>query len=245
MRYGINVLMAFIAALLGAFWVLSGQYRLIYVNHYFVLALVIMLSIAFYKKIYQWLKSINRYSWLILFCYLSGTMAMEYAEHGHTSSFEGFFITLPLALAFIFWSQKSSRLLGLLGTDYFTKEEVFKIDFFLITAAFMLAGCISVLINSFVVIGEFRAVWPFLVWYISGYGALIAGIFSIIGLTRREWHKKYTLIFSLIIITLYGMIDFMPGKIKFLNFGEVHTFYAVSIFLIIIHLIRCLRGNQR
>ena len=199
-----------------------------------------MLSIAFYKKIYQWLKSINRYSWLILFCYLSGTMAMEYAEHGHTSSFEGFFITLPLALAFIFWSQKSSRLLRLLGTDYFTKEEAFKIDFFLITAAFMLAGCVSVLINSFVVIGEFRAAWPFLVWFISIYGALNAMGFSIIGLIDSRPHRNYTLFCSLVIIIIYNMLDFIPKKFSFLYLGKIDIHYIVSILLIVMHLIRCL-----
>ena len=99
MRYAINVLMSFIVALVVAVWVLSGQYRSIYVNDYLMCATVIMLGAVFHKKIYQWIKEINRYSWLIIFCYLSSMMAMvEYECHGHAAPFEGFIITSPLAL---------------------------------------------------------------------------------------------------------------------------------------------------
>lgn len=240
MRYSINVLMSFIVALVVAVWVLSGQYRSIYVNGYLMCATVIMLGTVFHKKIYQWLKAINRYSWLIILCYLSGTMAMEYECHGYTAPFEGFFITVSLAFAFIFWSQKSSRLLKLRSTEFSTKEERFKIDFFLITTAFMLFGCISVLINSFVVIGEFRAAWPFLVWFISIYGALNAIAFSIIGLMDSRPHKNYTLFCSLGIIIVYNMLDFIPKKFSFLYLGKIDIHYIVSILLIVMHLIRCL-----
>lgn len=224
---------------------MSGGCYLIHTNSYIVCLIVIVLAMIFHKKIYQSLKSINGYSWSIIICYLSGTMAMEYEGIGHTAAFEGFSLTFLLALAFVFWSQKNSRLLQLRNTKFFTKIESFKIDFFLITAAFFVEICISVLINSFVVIGEFRAAWPFLVWFMSIYGALNAIAFSIVGLIDSQPHKNYTLFCSLGIIIIFNMLDFIPQKFSFLYLGKINIHYIVSILLIIMHLIRCLLLRHR
>jgi hypothetical protein len=244
----VSILTAFFIAFLATLWILSGGCYSIHMNGYIgyymhsriVCSAVIALALIFHKRIYQSLKAINGYSWLIILCYLSGTMAMEYEGRGHTVPFEGFFITLPLVLAFVFWSQKNSRLLRLPSTEFSTKKVTFKIDFFLITMAFMLVGCISVLINSFVVIGEFRTVWPFLVWFISIYGALNAIAFSIIGLMDSRPHKNYTLLCSLGIIIIYSILDFTPKKFSFLNLGMIDIHYVISILLITMHFIRCL-----
>jgi hypothetical protein len=182
MRDTIHIFIAFIFALIGTFIMMNGSFNWLLItlfmnrNVLILPVLFIMIILMFNKKTGGILKQINRYTWLIIICYLSGTLAMEYQSYMLSVPFEGVFMTLPLVLAFIYWSQKNNKLLFLNGSEI-TKKEGFKIDSFLITTSFLLAGFVSLtmdLNNS-----DLRAFWPFFIFFISVFGFIFSLIYSL------------------------------------------------------------------
>ena len=85
MHNTIRVISAFIIALISTFFMMNGQLarlaKAFFMNTDVIIVLVIIIAIIFFKHIVQLMKNINRYSWLILGCYLSGTLAMEYQTY--------------------------------------------------------------------------------------------------------------------------------------------------------------------
>lgn len=129
MRYTLPILLAFILALLGTFFMLNMP---IYDIELFFI--------------------INRMPIFILL------LIIGLLTHQYSVPFEGIFITTPLILAFIFWSQKTSDYLLSIDKAY-SSSDGFKVDLFLITTAFLVTGCISLIteINNV----DLRGFWLF------------------------------------------------------------------------------------
>ncbi|HFD2303119.1 TPA: hypothetical protein ACF2P4_001411, partial [Legionella pneumophila] len=87
-------------------------------------------------------------------------------------------MTLPLVLAFVYWSQRNNKLLLLNGSEI-TKKEGFKIDLFLITSSFLLAGFVSLMMDSNN--SDLRDFWPFLIFFVSAFGFIFSLIYSLSG----------------------------------------------------------------
>ncbi|HFD2298426.1 TPA: hypothetical protein ACF2PW_003305, partial [Legionella pneumophila] len=49
-------------------------------------------------------------------------------------------------------------------------------------------------------------------------------------------HKKYTIFFSVAIISIYSLLSVSPRKIEVFNLVEIETIYAISILLLSLHL---------
>ncbi|HFD2301654.1 TPA: hypothetical protein ACF2PY_003260, partial [Legionella pneumophila] len=172
-------------------------------------------------------------TWLIIICYLAGTLAMEYQSYKLSVPLEGIFMTLPLVLAFVYWSQRNNKLLLLNGSEI-TKKEGFKIDLFLITSSFLLAGFVSLMMDSNN--SDLRDFWPFLIFFVSAFGFIFSLIYSLSGLVFNDSHKKYTIFFSVAIISIYSLLSVSPRKIEVFNLVEIETIYAISILLLSLHL---------
>ena len=239
MRDTIHIFIAFIFAFIGTVFMMNGSFNWLlislFMNINFIIlpVLIIMIILMFYKKTGGILKQINRYTWLIIICYLSGTLAMEYQSYKISVPFEGIFMTLPLVLAFIYWSQKINKLL-FLNSSIITKKEGFKIDLFLITTSYLLAGFVTLMMdlnNS-----DLRSFWPFFIFFISVFGFIFSLIYSLSGLVFNESHKKYTLYFSVAIMSIYSLLSVFPRRIWVFNLVEIETFYAIPILLLSLHL---------
>ncbi|ERH41134.1 hypothetical protein N750_17320 [Legionella pneumophila str. Leg01/53] len=48
--------------------------------------------------------------------------------------------------------------------------------------------------------------------------------------------KKYTIFFSVAIISIYSLLSVSPRKIEVFNLVEIETIYAISILLLSLHL---------
>lgn len=239
MRDTIHIFIAFIFAFIGTVFMMNGSFNWLLmtlfnnVNVIILLVLFIVITLIFNKNTGRTLKQINRYTCLIIICYLSGTLAMEYQSYKLSVPFEGIFMTLPLVLAFIYWSQKNNKLLFLSGSEI-TKKEGFKIDLFLITTSFLLAGFVSLMMdlnNS-----DLRSFWPFFIFFISVFGFIFSLIYSLSGLVFNESHKKYTLFFSVAIMSIYSLLSVFPRRIGVFNLVEIETFYVIPILLLLLHL---------
>ncbi|WP_131795977.1 hypothetical protein [Fluoribacter gormanii] len=199
-----------------------------------IIMLALFIMLLFSKKIIKGLKKINRYTWLIIVCYLSGTLTMEYQTYKFSVPLEGVFMTFPLVMAFIYWSYKNNKIF-LLNSSVMTKKEAFKTDLFLISTSFLLAGFLSLMMdlnNS-----DLRAFWPFLIFFISIYGFVFSLIYALLGLFLNENHKKYTLFFASAIMLIYSLLSFFPRKIGLLNSAEIEIIYALPIILLFLHLV--------
>ncbi|HAU0661265.1 TPA: hypothetical protein JBG89_11585 [Legionella pneumophila] len=238
MRDKVHIFIAFIFALIGTFFMMNGSFNRLLMTVPIDVPVIIMFALfimlLFSKKIIKGLKKINRYTWLIIVCYLSGTLAMEYQTYKFSGPLEGVFMTFPLVMAFIYWSYKNNKIF-LLNSSEMTKKEAFKTDLFLISTSFLLAGFLSLMMdldNS-----DLRAFWPFLIFFISIYGFIFSLIYALSGLFLNENHTKYTLFFASAIMLIYSLISFLPRKIGLLNGGEIEVFYALSIILLFLHLV--------
>ena len=238
MRDTIHIILAFIFALIGTFFMINSPlyslFEMRYLNEEIILSLTILILIIFSKRIAKGMKKLNRYSWLIIIFYLSGTLTMESLTYNSSVHFEGIYITLPIVLAFIYWSQKTSNILFMSGSKT-KKSDRFKIDLFLITTSFLLAGLLSLIMDLNNI--DLRGFWPFLIILISVYGFFFSAIYSISGLISNKNHKNYTLIFASSIILIFSLLRFFPKNIRFSNLIEIESFYALSIILLLINLV--------
>ena len=179
MRYTLSIVLAFVMALLGTiimFNIPIYDIELLFlINRKPIFILLLIIGLLTHKIWINCFKKINRYSWGIIVFYMSGTFIMEYQTHQYSVPFEGNFITAPLILAFIFWSQKTNDYLLSIDKRY-SSSDGFKVDLFLIATAFLITGCISLITEMNNV--DLRGFWPFYLFFISVYGF----IFSLITL---------------------------------------------------------------
>ena len=121
MRDTVQIFIAFIFALIGTFFMMNGSYNRLLMTVPIDVPVIIMFALfimlLFSKKIIKVLKKINRYTWLIIVCYLSGTLTMEYQTYKFSVPLEGVFMTFPLVMAFIYWSYKNKKIFLLNGCD--------------------------------------------------------------------------------------------------------------------------------
>lgn len=115
-------------------------------------------------------------------------------------------------------------------------------DLFLITTAFLITGCISLIteINN-VYLREF---WPFYLFFISIYGFVFSLIYSIISIQIKVEHTKYNLCFSSIIVLLFSALMLLPKHNLIRDLIGIDSFYVVFFIMILIHLLICFMLNM-
>ncbi|ABQ54091.1 TPA: hypothetical protein JBD37_01780 [Legionella pneumophila subsp. pneumophila] len=175
------------------------------------------------------LKSLNKYSWFILVMFIFAVFAMSYQTTN--TFFDGFIQTLPLIIVFVFWSEKSARLIKQAESNL-KRAELFNRDTFILSFSFLLGCLISLLFaydNS-----DVKGWWVLIIYFITLYGLIFSLIFSGIALQIKN-HKTYTLVFSLLIIVFVSMGKFFPRYTFIPLLGYIDTFYAVTCVLLIIH----------
>lgn len=176
----------------------------------------------------------NIYSWVIFIIYLTVVTTMEYFSYKF--SLESIYFSLPLIVAFIFWSERTAVVIQR-NDGSITKTEGFNQDLFLISFSFISGNLLSLLFqyNNSDTIGW----WPLAIYFISAFGILFAIIFSLIALMLNN-HKKYTLIYSLVLIINLMFISFMMHVDPLSIFAKSNTFYIIFLLLIGVHLLLCL-----
>lgn len=168
----------------------------------------------------------NIYSWVIFIIYLTVVTTMEYFSYKF--SLESIYLSLPLIIAFIFWSERTELVISKHDSSI-TKTDGFNRDFFLISFSFISGHLLSLLFqyNNSDAIGW----WPLAIYFISAFGILFAFIFSLIALMLNN-HKKYTLIYSLVIILNQIFISFMLYLGPLSIFAKTKTYYIIFLILI-------------
>ncbi|MBA2650359.1 MAG: hypothetical protein H0U75_12355 [Legionella sp.] len=202
-------------------------------NRNIILIILLILAALFPKKIMYGLEHINPYSWLIISFYLVGTLVIEYKTYSYSIPFTGILFTGPLIVAFIYFSQKNYKLL--LKNGSLSKKDRFKIDLFLMTTAFLLSGCILLIVQINNI--DFRSIWPLYLFFISFYGFLFSFFYAIICILFNKNHKKYTLFSSSIVILVYSSMPLFPKNGFVFNISNGEPFYALSILLLSLHLL--------
>jgi hypothetical protein len=175
------------------------------------------------------LRNLNKYSWLILVTFILAVLAMSYRTTN--IFFDGFIQTLPLIIVFVFWSEKSARLIKQAESNL-KKSELFNRDMFILSFSFLWGCLISLLFaydNS-----DVKGWWVLIIYFISLYGLIFSLTFSGIALQVKN-HKRYTLVFSLLIIIFVSMGKFLPHHTFIPLLGYIDTFYAITCILLIIH----------
>jgi hypothetical protein len=175
----------------------------------------------------------NIYSRVIFIIYLTVVITMEYFSYKF--SFESIYFSFPLIVAFIFWSERATLVIQK-HDDSLTKKEEFSRDLFLISFSFIAGNLLSLLFqyNN----NDTIAWWPLAIYFVSAFGILFAIIFSLIALMLNR-HKKYTLIYSLVLILNLMFISFMMHLNPLSVFAKYETFYIIFLFLIGVHLLLC------
>jgi len=176
-------------------------------------------------------KKLSGYSWFLIIAFICTTLAMQY--HTARISFEGFLQTLPLIAVVVYWCEKSVSLMAL-PEFKLKKIELFRRDLFILTFSFLL-GCLISLILSYDN-SDAKGWWPLIVCFFTLYGLVFSAIFSTIAQLIKN-HKTYTMIFSLLVITLVSSGNFFPRYILVPYLGSIDTFYLMTCSLMIIHLL--------
>ncbi|CDZ76135.1 hypothetical protein BN59_00401 [Legionella massiliensis] len=175
------------------------------------------------------LRNLNRYSWSILIAFICANFSMQY--HAPYVSFEGFLQTFPLIVLVVFRCERLAPLIS--QPEYhLNKQELFLRDSFILSFSFLLACLISLLFqydNS-----DVRGWWSFIIYLFALYGLFFSLTFSIMALLIKN-HKRYTLIFSFLIIFFISLGKFFPHYISIPLIGEVDSFFAFAGSLLIFH----------
>jgi hypothetical protein len=177
---------------------------------------------------------INKYSWFLLAIYTSVIFIMNY--HTYIVSLEGFYLTIPLIIGVIIWSEKTSSIINK-ATRTKSIEEIFQQDLFLISYSFILGSLLSFIFNFNN--SDVRGWWPMALYIITYFGVLFAFIFSLSGKILNN-HKKYTFAFFYLIIVLIPLLSFLPYIWPFSIYGKRDFFYEAMSLLLGIHLLCCL-----
>lgn len=175
----------------------------------------------------------NIFTWLIVIIYLTVIATMQYFSPAF--SFENIYISLPLIVALIICSE-NTRSIQIPDNDL-TKTERFFQDCFLISYSFIAGNLLSLLFqyNNSDVLGW----WPITIYFSSLIGVLFAIMFSLFAIMLNI-HKKYTLVYSVILVLVQMFISFMMHLNPLSIFARDKTYYAVFLFLIGMHLFICL-----
>ena len=175
------------------------------------------------------LRNLNIYSWSLLIAFICATFAMHY--HTASSSFADFFQTLPLIIFAVYCCEKLAPLINQ-PERKLKKSKLFTRDLFILSFSFLFACLLSLIFsynNS-----DARGWWSLIIYFITLYGLLFSICFSAIALLIRN-HKRYTLIFSLIIIALVSMGQLLPHYTFIPLVGNIDTFYMTTFSLLIVH----------
>jgi hypothetical protein len=175
----------------------------------------------------------NIYSWAIFIIYVALVFFME--TFSPRISLESIYLTVPLIGGLIFWSERLTPLIRKPDSSI-TKEEAFSRDFFLITFG-ILSGYMLYLVfqynNS-----DARGWWPLVIYFIAARGVVFALLFSLFAMILNG-HKKYTLIFTFVLMALLIFIismEYLYPKSFFAN-SEA---YSIGLLLLIgIHALLC------
>lgn len=175
--------------------------------------------------------NLNKYSWSILITFICATFSML---HDTTNiSLEDFIQIFPLILIAIYYSEKLAPLIN--RPDHSLQNmELFARDSFILSFSFLL-GCLLSLIFSYNN-SDVKGWWTLIVYLITLYGLFFSVLFSAIALLI-ESHKKYTIIFSLLIIILVSIGNFFPHYISIPLLENIDSFYVITCLLLIIHLL--------
>lgn len=179
----------------------------------------------------------NIYSWILFIIYLTVVTTMEYFSH--IFSLEHIYISIPLIVMFIIWSEKTT--LAIQKSDIsITNKEVFNRDLFFISYSFICGYLISLLFqyNNSDTLGW----WPLGIYIVSAFGIIFAFLFSLFAVMLKS-HKKYTLIYSLVLIFILIFISFMMHLDPLSIYAKYETFYIIFFILISLHIMLCL-GNK-
>ena len=182
---------------------------------------------------------LNKYTWFLLTIYTSVIFIMNY--HRSIVSLEGFYLTIPLIIGVIIWSEKTSSIINK-ATQTKSKEEIFQQDLFLISYSFILGILLSFIFNFNN--SDVRGWWPMALYFITFFGVLFAFIFSLSGKILNN-HKKYTLAFFYLIIALIPLLSILPYIWPFSIYGKRDFFYECMSLLLGIHLLCCLSQKIR
>lgn len=150
-------------------------------------------------------------------------------------SLESIYLTLPLIGGLIFWSERWTPLLRK-SDSYITKEEAFSRDFFLITFG-ILSGHMLYLIfqynNS-----DARGWWSLGIYFIAAQAVVFAFLFSLFAMILNG-HKKYTLIFTFVLMGLLLFIISMQYLYSLSFFTNSEAYSICLLLLIGIHALMC------
>ncbi|HBD7476116.1 TPA: hypothetical protein KKX77_002644 [Legionella pneumophila] len=238
MNNGFQVVLAFFVAGCCSLFALNTSFHevvvTLYLNAHILIPVLCMVCVLAHKRLYRMIRNTNRYSWLIMGFYFSSTLLMEAHTIKHSLNFEGVFITLPPLLALVFWAQKSGEILRS-NQEPYNIMDGYKTDLFLITSAFFAAGCLELIldINN----SDLRGFWPFYLFFMMVFGFMFAFLFSAIGLVFYSKHKRYTLVFSAMIVFLLTpivpLVQF-SGNLSAWNYDSLNV---RMILLMCIHLL--------
>jgi hypothetical protein len=176
----------------------------------------------------------NKYSWFLLIVYISVIYSMNF--YSYAISWESLYLTCPLIISVIFWSERTTSLINK-AAQTMTKDETFKRDLFLISFSFISGELFSIIpqFNN----NDVRGWWPLALYFITAYGVLLAFIFSIFALLLNN-HKKYTFVFFYLIIILIPFLSYLAYMNPFSLYAKSEFFYGYTSILIGIHLLYCL-----
>jgi hypothetical protein len=171
----------------------------------------------------------NKYSWIVALVYIAIIVTIEC--HSYLVPWQGLYLTSPIIFIFILWSE---RITPILKKDEraINKTESFNRDLFLINFSFILEELLSfpVQYNN-----PDAGWWPLVFWFITLFGFLFAFAFSLIAL-MIDSHKRYTFIFSILIILLIPPLSFLAYAMPFPIFANHYFFYVVTGSLLGLHL---------
>ncbi|KTC65754.1 Uncharacterised protein (plasmid) [Legionella adelaidensis] len=175
------------------------------------------------------LTHLNKYSWSILVAYICAILAMQYRVAN--ISLAGFFHTLPLIIIALYYCGKLAPLISQ-PEQKLKKFELFTRDLFILSFSFLLGCLISIAFsykNS-----DVKGWWPLIVYFITLYGLFFSLFFSTAALLIKN-HKKYTIVFSLLILLLVSMGKVFPSYMFIPLLGYIDTFYAITFSLLVLH----------
>ncbi|WP_419421610.1 hypothetical protein ACNVED_16670 (plasmid) [Legionella sp. D16C41] len=232
MNYESKMFFAFISTIISTILVFQGGWLsfISYIQPWIFPALVIM-GIIFIRSIWACLKSFNVYTWLIIAFYLSGVITIEWGSM--SMPFEGLFMTLPLILFYLYWSQKNSAFLT--TKEMVSRKHLFYLDIFLISTAFLVAGLLMLIIDFNNT--DLRGWWPFVIAFYILYGLGSGLVYGLISTAiQQKYHRRYTRFFSSILILILSFGVFMPRHIQIFNGFSLDSFSALLLAALFSHI---------
>ena len=175
----------------------------------------------------------NKYSWILFLTYISVIFTMQY--QATSGSWESIYMTSPLIVSFIFWSEKINFLIQK-SSITLEKSDSFRVDFFLISFSFLLGELLSFLFqfnNT-----DLRGWWGLALSFVTAYGILFSLIYSLFA-RLIDNHRKYTYIFSLMLIFWILVDSLLTYGMPLSFFALDEAFYGFTGVLIIIHILIC------